>query len=758
MSDCTNKEIGKELDRYILDLLSDRDTELFEQHLLECPFCAAELENFSEASRYLLYSKTIKAEVENMILTAEVQDESKSDQLPAAGSYPWWKRRIIWAAAALFLILLFRPWKIVISPINEAIAEENRIAVMPINSPEAGEEWLGTAVTSLLATNLSESNRLTILTTEHIDNIIEYLDIQKIKVSGADLALRVAEKAGANWVIMGNVSRADPKLSINIILLNTSSGDTVANMHLTGKAAFDLFSIIDKITDTLKTDILQDRDMTRGLEHSIADITTRSPEAYRYYLKAVSFYDQLYAEEAESCFVKAISYDSTFAMAYYYLAKIKGAGHIENALKYINRSSRREQYYIRGLAFLLNRDNDGFFNEIEKLIRDFPLDARAYYWYAQVQNSLRSRQKALDYFHHTVEIDPYYKLAYNEMSYIFMNLGNYEKALWANDMYMAISPDEANPYDSRGDIYADMGEFDKAIESYLIAVRIKHRFNYTYSKLGVMYQLIRDFDQARYWENQGWSNEHTSPFPADVTANMLAAEGKFEKAIETLDTGLVLVLQGIMKHVSVVTIIQTKALILAEKDPLSAVREMEEKSKLIDSLPENLKSNYYYTYTRLLAKAGAFQRADSSLRELKQELDTSAFSQYRYYLTTGYIDLQRQRYGDAISHLRHAGELVSAKDDFDGRYLLAIAFIETGHFEESIAELTRQLKSPNFRRTMAPIWNAKMHYYLGRAYEGLKKYQLASEQYEYFLEIWKDADWKINEIDDARVRLAGLRS
>jgi hypothetical protein len=68
------------------------------------------------------------------------------------------------------------------------------------------------------------------------------------------------------------------------------------------------------------------------------------------------------------------------------------------------------------------------------------------------------------------------------------------------------------------------------------------------------------------------------------------------------------------------------------------------------------------------------------------------------------------------------------------------------------------MKSQNYRRTSLPIWNAKMHYYLGRAYEGLENYQLALDQYEYFLKIWNDTDWPIKEIEDTRERLAKLKS
>jgi len=758
MGGCTDKKIGRLLERYLLDLLTAEEVNQFEQHLLECDYCAAELAQFDEVAANLIHSRTIQSEVESIVSKGEeaFSTEEKSDKVEK--STPWWKRRIVWAAAAVLIILLFKPWKIDFAPTDEAFAVDNRIAILPINAGESDDSWLGDAATNLLNTNLSESDQLTILTTQHVNNILEYLNMQKIREFDADLALRVAEKADANWVIIGNINQADPNLAMNILLLNTATGDTVTNEYLTGKAADDLFDIIDKMTDTLKTSILHDHDTTQSPGHSVADITTRSPEAYREYLKGVSYYKQLYYNEAESCFVKALEYDSTFAMAYYYLASLSDRKYIENALKYINRSSRREQYYIRGFASLINDDLDGFFIEIDKLIKDFPLDANAYNWYAGIQLRLGNRQAALDYYLRAVEIDPYYKLAYNSMTYIYMDMDDYQKALWANDMYIAISPNEANPYDTRGDIYAELGDFEKAIDFYLKAMEIKPFFSYTYSKLCVMYQLTRNFDQARHWYNLGWANEHDSPFPANITAAMFAAEGKFKKAIETLDEALPLVKQGVMKSVNVAGIIQAKAPILAERDPLLAVKEVEKVSELVDTLPENERLDYYYLYTRLLAQSGAFQRADSSLRELEKTIDTTTVSQHRHFLTAGYIDLRRDLYENAISNLERACALKPPEDDFEGRYLLAVAYIESGLFEKAVLELTGQLKSQNYRRTALPIWNVKMHYYLGRAYEGLEKYQLASEQYEYFLKIWKDADWKIKEIDDAGNRLAAFKN
>ena len=56
-----------------------------------------------------------------------------------------------------------------------------------------------------------------------------------------------------------------------------------------------------------------------------------------------------------------------------------------------------------------------------------------------------------------------------------------------------------------------------------------------------------------------------------------------------------------------------------------------------------------------------------------------------------------------------------------------------------------------------PTASVKAHYWLGVAHEQQGQKTQAIKEYEQFLGIWKDADFKSAEISDAKTRLAKLK-
>ena len=94
---------------------------------------------------------------------------------------------------------------------------------------------------------------------------------------------------------------------------------------------------------------------------------------------------------------------------------------------------------------------------------------------------------------------------------------------------------------------------------------------------------------------------------------------------------------------------------------------------------------------------------------------------------------------------------------FRTQYDLAKIYLDGGKLGEAVAEYERLLATYSRIRACMPIESVKAHYYLGQAYERSGWDTKAAEQYEEFLEAWKDADPGIAEIEDARTRLVHLR-
>jgi len=74
-----------------------------------------------------------------------------------------------------------------------------------------------------------------------------------------------------------------------------------------------------------------------------------------------------------------------------------------------------------------------------------------------------------------------------------------------------------------------------------------------------------------------------------------------------------------------------------------------------------------------------------------------------------------------------------------------------------VRELEGALSRYDDDRAEAPIQAVKAYYLLGLAYERSGWKDRAIEQYEEFLDIWKDADPGIKEIEDTKARLARLK-
>lgn len=645
-----------------------------------------------------------------------------------------------------------------------AIAAENRLAVMYFDNLAEPEDpqRLGEIVTNLLIADLSESRYVQVVSSQRLYDILKLLGKEDIKKVNKDVASQVAEKAKAKWMLLGSLLQVEPQIVITSQLVEVETGSAIASQRIVGETDEKIFSLVDKLTVEIKNDLTLPAAAQEEPDRPVAEVTTHSPEAYRYYLEGVDYGFKYYFTEAEKILEKALEFDSTFAMAYYRLAGLKGGPErkkmIAKAVEYSDKVSQKEKYYIKGLEAYLSGNYNQAINELEMIIEHYPEEKEAFYTLGVIcYQRLRQLEEAVRHFNKAIEIDPLYKDPYNMLAYTYNDIGDFEQSIWAINKYISLAPDEANPYDSRADLYAFNGKIDQAIESYKKALEIKSDFYPSLAKLGNMYLFKRDYAKAEYYykELASSSEKDTRSWGRTYLAYIPRYQGKFEGALEVLDQGIgadkMEQAEGgqASKHL-------LKATIYREKKKLNlAFKEVEKAMQISRGVNPDATVYHRHYYACLLAENNDFEKAEEVAFALKQDIEEKEKTlMWVYWYVVGYIELARRNFEASQINFEKAAKDVPY---FYIHFMLAKTYLESGRLGESVAELEKLLSRYDDTRASATIWAVKAHYLLGLAYEKSGWTKKAIKQYEEFLDIWKDAGPGIEVIDDAKERLARLK-
>lgn len=757
MNECLDKRIGMKLYAYEIELLDVAEREEFEIHLLECKYCNDRVQKFQTASDIIRHDDNIR----------DVVKDIDQEPIPPRKRFGGYFKAVI-VAAAILVVLLLKPWRLEFQPTHEANAVENRLAVLQFKNLASPNDpaRTGDIISDLLITDLSQSSYIDVVSFQRLQDIMNHIDRQTATAQSIDNVSKIAELTRANWIVSGEILQIEPNLMLTVHLTEIPTGKQTLSSRITAKTDEDIFALVDKITASIKKELALPSVAMEEFDRPVAEVTTHSREALFHYLEGTEFYSKAYFDDARRSFERALEYDSTLAMAYYYLAaldKPNSAELIEKASRYSDNLSGKDRLYIRSREASIDGSDSLAMQYLKDLLSKYPEDKEALRLLGNFEFKYTKITQAIALFEKAIEIDPYDIRAINNLIYMYDLAGEYDKAMEVIDDLTEITPDDANPYALKGKILAATGNLEQAIKSYKRAISIKPEFRdyKTMIALGRLQVFAGDYHAAReYFREVIIDGDRLARSSARTfMATVPLYQGKLGEAIKQLNDGIAadrmeLAAAGINGDESYKHFI--KARIHAERKEFSqALTELREAIRVHNTVFSSDRPAFRCMLAEILAESGDFNAADEIVDTLKKEYRSGEKpAQSAYWYAVGSIELIKGNYRKAAEGLE---KCVQAGPYFEFKILLAKALFKAKKYEEAIELYDKLLIDySSMYRLQQGIESVKAYYYLGVSYEKTGNISEAKKQYSKFLSLWHDGDIESMEIQDAQNRLDRL--
>jgi serine/threonine protein kinase/Tfp pilus assembly protein PilF len=685
---------------------------------------------------------------------------------------------LVIVAVAVIAVLI---WQLVPKKKAIPLAPSGRpsLAVMYFEN-NTGDENLDhwrKAIAELLITDLSQSKYINVLSRDKLYNILRQINLLESKSYASEDLKEVAVRGGVNHILQGGFVKAGDTFRINYTLQNTSSGELVGSESLEGTGEESIFGMLDDMTKRIKANFeLTEEEIASDIDKQIGKISTNSPEAYRYYSEGVRLANQVEYEKAIQLYKRAIAIDPEFAAAYRSMGISYGnlgfgadrRRSLQRAIELSDRISDRERFRNYGDFYTSSEKTyDKAIEAYNDLLQLYPEDMGGNGWLGILYNRLEEWDKAIGrleicinnkeetyypYYHiefsyrakgmydKSQEVLEYYLNNFSDhlkirerLAWNFLNQGKYELALNEIDKAIRLYPDNFDNYLIKGYIYHLSGDLIEAEKEYSRALDTDNKYMHMGPKVGLslLFLLQGKYKKAKDQIAQAIQiaeelgadtlKLNLQSFSTYVNFNM----GNFEEAVDEIENAL-------------------KASIEAENIPQQRI------ALIIKGI--------LYLETGLMAEA---QSIAAELRNLIQKGINKKAIKFHYFLV-GMIEKRKANYAEAIKNLNNAISLLpyqSSTFDWHAFFIepLASAYFQSGDIENAQAEYERIISLTTGRLRFGDIY-AKNFYMLGKIFEKKGWKGKAIEHYEKFLNLWKDADPGIAEVEDARKRLAGLKS
>jgi serine/threonine protein kinase/tetratricopeptide (TPR) repeat protein len=374
------------------------------------------------------------------------------------------------------------------------------IAVMPFENPVGGQDtaWLTSGMPGMLVTGLGQTQGLDVIGSQRIDEILQDVGVPAGGRIDASRVLDVGRRAGAGAMVVGNIFQAGPELRIDVQIQQVADGRLLGAHSVRGT---DVFALADDLTAR----ILGSLNMASSAEaRGVAEVTSASSEAYRYYTEGVRASRLLRRGDARKALEAAVAADPTFAAAWLELSGVLAslddrAGEArarQQVLTHVERLSERQRMTFEiGEAFR-SGSTDEAADALERLATRYPDEESGHRGLVALYRQRGDSARALQAMERGIKALPQVGSLRNTYGYLLLDEGRYPEALREFETYTRLDPNEPNPYDSLAEAYLVMAQPEQALERYARVLALDRTFFNAHFGRAWAFGMLGEFDLA----------------------------------------------------------------------------------------------------------------------------------------------------------------------------------------------------------------------------------------------------------------------
>ena len=630
------------------------------------------------------------------------------------------------------------------------------------------------ALAEMLITDLSQSKFLHVTSTDQTYTVLRKLDLlEKEKYSTDDLQ-KAAREARVQNILNGSFITAGDKFIINVALLNTESRDVIDSWREEGSGEESITQSVDRITKRVKTALnLSPEQIASDIDRAVGDITTSSPEALKHFNEGSRYYRLGESRKAIDSFEKAIAIDPEFAMAYRNMAgayqnldyPTRWRDYRKKAFELSGRVTDRERYRIQGDYFRRAPETvDKAIEALEKLLEIYPDDWIGNNSMGMIYLGAEEWDTAQKYFEVNVNNRVEATQSYGNLALVYRYQGLYDKAREVYEIYLNEMGDNAWIRRGLAWNYVYQGEYDLGLAELDKAAALSENYQIIMDR-GEIFLAEGDLAKAETEYQKLLIDNEPMARVAHLThiCGLYVYQGRYQEAKRQLELGMELA-ERIGEKVSARAIRDYLSYVYWRSGDYAKAAELEDEIVEEATGEENLGRRRTALFHKgfILADMNRLDETKKVSEEIKsmiaKEMNDKLIRDYHHLL--GLIEVKNGNYNLAIEQLEKAIDLYPYPQS-NLRVLLsnplANAYYLSGDLEKAQSSY-EDLLSQNIGRHWSGDMYVKSFYMLGKIWEQKGDTAKAIENYEKFLDLWKNADSGLPEVEDAKNRLAKLKS